>query len=491
MKTIQFKVKLLSDVVLSQNSGTKGNKQTLDFIPGANFLGIVAKGEGYKKFGENANTVFHSSKVRFGDAHPLLENMRTLRQPAALHTPKNEKDNTDVYVHHLIRDFDKVKDLQLKQSRKDFYAFVEDAAKEYKANVNFAIKSAYDRDKRRSKDEQMYGYQSLEAGSEYCFELNIDDDVENTIVEKIKKGLLGKHTIGRSRTAQYGLVEIREESFNQSKSNFNSDGDIVIYAESRLIFTDCYGNLTLIPTPQQFGIDGGEINWEKSQIRTFAYTPWNFTRAAFDSERKGIEKGSVIVISGAKLENLSDFVGRYQNEGFGKVIFNPDFLKADKDGISRLKFNGNTKEKAGNEQESEKKPLNKSDDLVYNYLIREQQKETDEKEVYKLVNDFVRSNKDKFKGERFASQWGTIRSLAMQYPTYDKLKDVLFSHHNAYLTHGVAKEKWDERGRRRLLQSFFEDLGRDSSNTKRNLKHMIQFAIVNLAAEMAKKSEGK
>lgn len=488
MKTLQFKIELLSDIVLSQNSGTKGNKETLDFIPGSNFLGIVAKE--YDSFNENKNLVFHSSRIRFGDAHPMINNNRALRKPAGFHNPKLDESGSKIYIHHLIPDFNAVRNLQLKQMRSHFYAFTGQEAVEYKASKSFAIKSAYDREKRRSKDEQMYGYQSIEAGSEYCFELNIDDEVESAMVELIKTMLIGKHTIGRSRTAQYGLVNIEEYSFNQPKSDFSKNNQTVIYAESRLIFRDEYGNLTYAPNPGQFGIKGGKIDWNKSQIRTFAYSPWNFKRSAFDSERKGIEKGSVIVIEGGEFVIKSEFVGLYQNEGFGKVIFNPDFLKADKDGISRLKFNGNTKEKAGNEQKSEKKPLNKSDDLVYNFLIREKQKETDEKEVYKLVNDFVRRNKDKFMGERFASQWGTIRSLAMQYPNKAALERELFTKtttrnnkkvDNAYLTHGVAKEKWSERGRKKAFLEFFNAIP----------EHMIQFAIVNLAAEMAKKSEGK
>lgn len=486
MKTLQFKVTLLSDVILSQNSGTKGNKQTLDFIPGANFLGIVAKK--YNSFGENANTVFHSSKVRFSDAHPLLENVRTLRQPAALQIPKNDKENKDVYVHHLISDFDKVKDLQLKQSRKDFYAFTGDDAKEYKANVNFAIKSAYDRDKRRSKDEQMYGYQSIESGSEYCFELNIDDDVESSVVEQIKKALIGKHTVGRSRTAQYGLVEIKEDGFNQVKSNFKTNGDIIIYVESRLIFTDKFGNLSFIPQAGDFGVDGGEIDWNKSQIRTFAYTPWNFTRSAFDPERKGIEKGSVIVISGGTLAKENEFVGLYQNEGFGKVIFNPDFFIADATGKSKLSFPKEKKNESDNSVPAS--DYSNSPDKTLRFLAKAQKRERAERDVYKEVNEFVAAHNAKFKGERFTSQWGTIRSLAMQYPKKEDLEKELFTKKttrnrrevsNAYLTHGVAKEKWDERGRRRLLKEFFD-------NTK---DEMIQFAMINLAAEMAKKSEEK
>lgn len=487
MKTLKFKVKLLSDIIISQSSGTKGNKQTLDFIPGSNFLGIVAKV--YDSFGDDQITIFHSSKVKFGDAHPVIENTRALRKPTSFLTPKNNKENPVTYVQHSIPDFKSVKALQLKQTRNDFYAFSGNEAKEYKAELNFAIKSAYDRDKRRSKDEQMYGYQSMEQGSEYCFTLTIDDSMDYALIDKVKQAIIGKHTIGRSRTAQYGLVDIQESTFEQSDSDFKANGDIVIYAESRLIFNDEFGNLTFTPKPDDFCIKGGKIEWGKSQIRTFAYSPWNFKRSCFDTERKGIEKGSVIVISGGEFANQSEFVGLYQNEGFGKVIVNPNFFVAESDGKSKLTF-PDSKKKEINQASQTIPSTNSADIKLLNFLQNEEKREIDERNVYKLVNEFSSKNKAIFSTDKFASQWGTIRSLAMQYPTKEDLEKELFTKKtsrngkeldNAYLTHGIAKEKWAERGRKNALKSFFDSIA----------NHMIQFAIINLSAEMAKKSEGK
>ena len=46
----------------------------------------------------------------------------------------------------------------------------------------------------------------------------------------------------------------------------------------------------------------------------------------------------------------------------------------------------------------------------------------------------------------------------------------------AYLTHGVAKDKWDERGRFKVFKDFFEKLTDENA----------QWALINLSAEMAK-----
>lgn len=43
MRTINFKVTFLSDIVLNASSNTEGNIEILDYITGASFLGMVAK----------------------------------------------------------------------------------------------------------------------------------------------------------------------------------------------------------------------------------------------------------------------------------------------------------------------------------------------------------------------------------------------------------------------------------------------------------------
>lgn len=65
-------------------------------------------------------------------------------------------------------------------------------------------------------------------------------------------------------------------------------------------------------------------------MRTFQYAPWNATRQCFDTDRCGIEKGSVLVVkcTGDTPTISPRYVGSYQNEGFGKVLYNPAFLEA-------------------------------------------------------------------------------------------------------------------------------------------------------------------
>ena len=219
MKKMKFKCELLSDIILNQKFATEGPNQTLDFIPGNNFLGIVAG----KLYGtEDTWNIFHSGKVRFGDAHPANGKNRTIRIPASFYLPKLQQKESDekkeYYIHHLIPDLQSVDLLkkQLKQCRTGFYDFTQKQANQVKVDTGFAIKSAYDRDKRRSKDEQMYGYQCISKGLTYFFSVEIDDE---SLENKIREALTGIKRVGRSRSAQYGLVDISLAEYNEPVSS--------------------------------------------------------------------------------------------------------------------------------------------------------------------------------------------------------------------------------------------------------------------------------
>ncbi len=468
MKTLKFKCELLSDVILNQKAATEGPNKTLDFIPGSCFLGIVASK--YAELGnEKAMEIFHSGKVRFGDAHPSNGEVRGLKIPASLYYPKLSKvTDGEVYVHHLVPNLesDEMKKKQLKQCRSGFYTFTINEAKEVKTDTNFAIKSAYDREKRRSKDEQMYGYESLQKGLLLYFEVQVDND---DLAAEIKSALEGKRRVGRSRTAQYGLVEISVCNFSEIESGNAENNLVTVYADGRLIFLDDYGQPTFQPSAQALGLpEKAEILWCKSQIRTFQYAPWNYQRQCFDTDRCGIEKGSVFVVDVSDCNNLdlkSQYIGSYNNEGFGKVIYNPEFLKAGDDGKVAFSII-NEREKPTTGEKS------LSDTTLLQYIGKQKSKENSDNDIYKKVNKWVSANYLKFRKEKFASQWGAIRGIAMATKDDNKIKGNVIT----YISHGVKSSDWDG-SRKNKLEEFM-----NGCNDKN-----IREALVNLASEMAKK----
>jgi hypothetical protein len=303
--------------------------------------------------------------------------------------------------------------------------------------------------------------------------VSIDDDLN---VEKdITVALKGTQRIGRSRTAQYGSVEIdAAKPFDSVQSEVIAD-HVVVYADARLIFLDEYGLPTLQPTAANIGFSGGDIDWNKSQIRTFQYAPWNFKRQARDTDRCGIEKGSVIYVQKSEKSDKLDYtgngwVGVYQNEGFGKIIINPEFLTA----------SGNNGEALFQLEEAEKEDKNKvsenngttSSDPLFAYLESQAKQVENERKIYSKVNEFIGEYKDKcgFTKEAFASQWGTVRNIAIQNSCKENLSTALFDGKTGYLTHGVAKDKWDERGRIGEFRKFFDDLSEEFMKDKLDKK---------------------
>lgn len=472
MKTIQFKCSLLSDVILNQKSATEGPNQTLDFIPGSCFLGISASTLYSNLSPSESHYIFHSGKVRFGDAHPSINNFRSLRVPAAMFVPKLNNNDSRIFIHHLIEDHSLLRDLQLKQCRNGFYDFSNTIAKRVETITNFAIKSAYDREHRRSQDSQMFGYQSLQKGLELFFEVEIDDDNR---ADLIKQSLCGVRHVGRSKTAQYGLVKIEESNYNEICSNNSQNGLTIVYCDSRIIFLDEFGIPTFKPSAAQLGIDdkSAEIVWEKSQIRTFQYSPWNSKRQSFDTDRCGIEKGSVFVVKTNSDNYLSKYVGSYKNEGFGKVIYNPTFLTGSNNGEAYCTLNQGTINTINNYA-----PTLSGTDLL-NYIAKEKKIINENLKIYKIVNDWKEKNVKYFQQDVFNSQWGNIRNIATQFINYSDIKDSLFGA-NGYLNHGVAKDKWETNKRLNKFKSFVETDIRELSDQHKRL------AIINLASEMSK-----
>lgn len=510
MNTLIFKCTLLSDVIINQKAATEGSQQTLDFIPGSAFLGIAAGCLYEKRNPEDSFLLFHSGKVRFGDAHPFVDGQRAVHVPCSWYYRKNDYEKSMLFVHHGIP-LEGIKDkdgypVQLKQCREGYILKKNDTTVfEVKINKDFAIKSAYDREKRRSKDQEMYGYQSLRSDSVWCFDVMLDD--EAPFKEKLINSLSGKKRIGRSSTAQYGLVEI--EMIKEAKTkfetgrplkirlyddktgqNFEKEG-ILLYAESRLIFFDENGQPTFTPAAEQLGLKRGEIDWTKSQIRTFQYAPFNNQRRTRDADRCGIEKGSVICVTGAALDDLNREqvergLGAYLNEGFGRVLVNPEFLAYTEDERGTAVFHlveGDRPEMKGTDQKTEILPVDEFDTSVLDYLKKQKEKKDDQLEIYRCVNEFVTKHASRFRSDSFASQWGTIRSIAMQAASKQGLCNTLFKKvkkeekgKEGYLVHGVAAERW-EGNKIKDLEKFIGGLPEEIAAE----------TVVNLAAEMAKK----
>ena len=493
MVTMKFRCTLESDVVLSASPATEGGGRTLDFIPGNAFLGVAASSL-YKKEDDHTWLLFHSGNVRFGDAHPSAGTHRGLQAPAAFFYPKGSSVDRECYVRCWMtdNDMDAVKGKQLKQCRGGFYVFDSggDQPTAYKVETErgLAIKSAYDYGNRRPDNGKMFTYQSLRAGLTTYFEIELDDCAAGCR-DELSKALCGYRHVGRSRSAQYGLVHIEEAEFLRPKTHCTArDGEVAVYAEGRLIFIGENGRPTFQPSAADLKLPGGRICWEKSQVRPFQFAPWNYQRHAFGNDRCGIEKGSVIIVEvGAGTAIPEDgYVGCYKNEGFGKVLYNPSFLAAGEGGRSSWHF-ARPQGTGGNNNGGTPEAGTACSSPLMQHLMAQQAASGRENRIMCEVNKFVGRYKARFQhdGELFASQWGSIRSIALAKNGIDtgsntdngndRLRDKVL----AFIGRGVSGKNWEDRGRRAALEQF---MGQKPGPAREGLREL----LINLSSEMAK-----
>lgn len=485
---LYFKCTFLADVILNATSATAGATETLSYIPGAKFLGIVAKKAFYNSLGNNALTVFHNGKVRFGDAHlaDKTRQKRSTKAPFAFFKAKTAAANEEgkIWVKCLMsekEDDDLRKEgKQLKQERDSFF-IKNEQGENIKQSVRtaYSLKSAYNADERRTQNQQMFGYNAISKGSVWLFSVEIDEEAKQ-YEESIKKALEGKHCIGKSRTAQYGQVcikELTEAAIEPQVNVKNKEGInniVLLYAESDWCFVDAEtGEYTVTPTAAQLGIEEGKICWRKSQLRHRVYAPWNLTRAARDADRWVIEKGSVLVIKTTENVSQSQFekgIGSFRSEGLGKVLVNPEFLASNEFWFTKPEEK--PKETANSKEITE--GLTDKKLLAIAHLLQNRKKAADpQNELAKKVAEFANAHKDKFKNIT-ASQWGQVRVMAQNSKQY--FYEMLFNDKMGFLETAKRKDVWKSDMLSALKVSMNNFL---TVEDKRNF-------LIALASEMAK-----
>lgn len=483
-----YSCELITDVVFSRSLATVGNLTTLDYIPGSNFLGIVAS----KLYSNSCDkseafNIFHGEKVLFGDAHISEDSDMSYATPFSL--CKDKKGGNETWIHHLISDKKRndlrASGIQLRQEKGGFFT----KHKIFKhLEKSFTLRSAQDRDKRRSKDGQMFGYESLNKGQIFIFSIKYADD---NLITKIEEALIGDKRIGKSKNAEFGQICIKSLNIENRIQHTENEKFTIVYAHSNLCFFNKCGQTTFQPSSDDLGIKEGKINWEKSQIKTYSYSPWNFKRDATSTQRDCILKGSVFYIEGGKLRE-KDFVGEYVAEGLGRVIYNPEFLMQVNDNeefnwikpkaIGTGETNGIAE--TGKEDETAETvgtTANKKDSPIFTFLQNKQAQKSAELKIAEKVKEIMQSSECKSFFKISSSQWGGIRQVAEQNVNIVTLKDKLFNPQTGILMKGVAsKNYWDlDDGKaRKNLEKIIED-NQDLGNK----------FVIKLAAEIAKKAQ--
>jgi len=464
MKSLHFNVVLDMDVVISERSATTGGHSSLSYLPGACFLGACAV-RLYTKLGTKAFDVFHSGAVRFGNAYPIDdEGYPTLPIPLSWHYPKGSAshegtilltDNVFNLVHLSSENESKWKkdNVQPKQMREGFFS---DTGTIRMPTSSYRLKTAIDRTKGgRAKESQLFGYESLDAGSNWYFSIDFDDEVSPRVLEDISEALTKGHIrIGRSKSAEYGSVDITAAEKPPYRLRPGMEDGVFIYCLSDIALRDpLTGAPTLTPLPTHFGLkEDAQLSREETFIRTRSYTPFNSKRKAHDFERQVVCMGSVIAfrtsseLTQEPLEELQDAldsgIGMYKHDGLGKVLVNPSFLStehfepAPKTALSQII---EVKAEQVAEVQSDQEML--LGWLDSRMILKEIERESLEmvEQWLKVLVPGVRRQKRIAPGK---SQWGQLRDVAIRSTSIGDIETALFNEDKGLCTSGISKDAW-------------------------------------------------
>lgn len=424
MRELIFEITFKSPIILQANSNTQGKINSLDFIPGSAFLGMAASR--YGDFNDPFK-IFHSGAVKFCDAAPIKDGKEFFKIPLSYFHEK--LDDGKIYNHHLLNDSEFKKFTQLKQMRS---GYINDENEQLNMNLDFSQKSAYDKNKRRSMDSQMYGYEAFRAGMKWRFSVKFEPSVSEDDINRVKETLVCSTRLGKSKSAEYGAVEIKfiGENVDKIQAFTPPEKYTFVYAKSRLALIDENGSPSYDVKYILPNLSANNVDYEKTQIRISNFTPYNGARATKDYERACINKGSVITLknlSDEQITELKNGVGAYLSEGFGEVLINPWFLN-DGDAQERpIRLQNKEKE----EQAHASLPIKSN---LAKFLNQKKDAKDQALKIAEEVAKFIRDHKNKF-NKISNSQWGAIRALCKSNP--DIAEEV-----DQFISNGVAKDKW-------------------------------------------------
>ena len=383
---------------------------SLDFIPGSAFLGMAASR--YGSFNDPFK-IFHSGAVRFCDASPIKEGKEFFKIPLSYFHKK--LDSSKIYNHHLLSHEEFEKFTQLKQMRS---GYINDDNEQLGLDLDFSQKSAYDKEKRRSKDSQMYGYEAFRAGMKWRFSVKFEPSASEDDINRVKGILEHSTRLGKSKSAEYGAVEIKfiGENTDKIQTFTPPENYTFVYARSRLALIDENGNPSYDVKYILPNLGANNVDYEKTQIRISNFTPYNGARATKDYERACINKGSVVALkelTGEQVAELENGVGAYLSEGFGEVLINPWFLNSGDAKDNPIEF----QKEAETECSTGKIPI--QSDLA-KFLKQKQIAKDQALEIAEEVAKFIGDHKNKF-NKISNSQWGAIRAICKEVAVSDKV----------------------------------------------------------------------
>lgn len=509
MRGFAYEIELLEDVVASASGATAGGHRSLDYLPGAMFLGTAASKLYSKLTADEAFTVFHSGRVRFLTAFPLgpdgqpclplprsfhLEKYGTLRLGDGL--PDKASDDLQNLARPVANGGKQMERPEPVEGR-----FLSASGEIVRTPKGRTLRTAIDPATRRRAETQLFGYEAIRAGTRFLAEVHLDDGVDSSLEGALKKTLCETVIrLGRSKLKEYGNARTGPaQPLAAWQVNNSGDDLLLIYLRSDLALLDrVTGQPTLEPTPRMFELpEGAEIAWEHTFLRARRFSPINSKRRRPDLEHQVLVQGSVIAFrfpngSPPDLEELrarlAPGIGAYRAEGLGQLLVEPAFLAERLVAKKAFAAAGAASAFASSARlEAEKEDL-----LIW--AVGHAKLRRDREEAYEQAGKWLEtlSRKAMASNAPGRSQWGLVRERALIAEDAEALSLDLFGpkpvqeggeSDAGLLRSGVRKTAW--RGLVDILSGCFNK-ERNEGNSA-----MHHEAMILLAARMQKELQGR
>ena len=346
---------LLEEPVKMGKQGDQSNTETLTYIVGSSLRGAFLSlyiDEYYPgKKGLDKDPAIRGelfTETRFSDAWISMKGKPLFPFPAVYYANKHDlrkSEQTDengkpvkLEIHCCIDDVPNEGEVRL--GRNTYCTLERDSIVQGSVRTDGNLHIAVGR---KGNEKKMFRYESISAGQEFCGIIQCRDEL---VADRYRK-VIGGRTIylGGSKGSGYGRCKVvSAESIDGTEAVSMYElgrkvqpGVLTVLALSNLILLNEYGeescSIDISLLEKKLGIS--KVTLEKSYVGTVLTSGYNHTWKSWHIQRTAISAGSMFryTYEGTLAENLLPSfetmgVGQRREEGFGRIILNPDIERA-------------------------------------------------------------------------------------------------------------------------------------------------------------------
>ncbi len=298
-QVLNLELELLDDAVFSERAASVGAHAGLDYVPGSALLGWAARHLYASLDACDAWLLFHSGKVRFGNALPLTANgLIAYPSPLSLHFHKSKKwrEEDGRARPDTLLNLARATMPGGEQWQQLRNTWLTSDGSTHQPTRELSMKTAIDPSTGRAAQSQLYGYDALRAGQRFVARIEVDADVSESLFGRLCEVFADTIAhLGRSRSSQYGRItcRLREQIAPPACDDAAPSRELLLWLLSDMaILRD--GRPVFAPCPEDLGLPSGRLVRERSFIRARAFSPYNTHRRTPDIERQLIMAGSVL-----------------------------------------------------------------------------------------------------------------------------------------------------------------------------------------------------